>query len=900
MITTKITKPETLSGFTSKSLVSGDVYKNILTGEILQMSVKEAPAGYYKVNPLTEQIFSSNSISYKDTKVSIPTIKSETIRYENLGYTPSESKKLASESISKGGVSFTPEGAREILTSSVKEKETFKEKVSETWGGFKILMGREGTKEQELWREKKKEELVKQFKSGELKGKDFFSIGIKTTSEQFEEFPGYKRATKLTGLGIGLLPGGQVAGGLIMSMPSGIEIASQPEEFSLGKIREESKQLKMEEEEYLEAVKGLEKWEGLTEGNEFIGTELQFKDYEKDFLKYEKERKEYETLRKDLSKKKVTLTEFGLSLGTGALGGAVFGFGGRAIKGGLGYVGKGVTKVSPFVGKVFTTTGTLGERAVGTYFTSTLFESGYDITRDIKGGRGQVAFLKGTEVGGAVLGFGTGRYAYEKGGEFGLDIFRTKGKIKVELAEPLTKPFYRGKEKVFMRRYEGFKLLKPETYKTSFTNILGKTSYKKGQFVKRQYQLIPFEVLASTKGKKTFKVYEDVGGKWKIIEKSTELFPYDKLSKQMQWAKEKSFEEGMRLPTTPKEVKGKPSGFTATEKWGAKKFGEGVFEYKRGKLTLPGAYMFASLKGISAYFFRLEKGKGYGESIFGEPIKKPQTYKTFFERVEKGKFEREVKGKVGDKEFKAYIPKEGFKYKEGIAYLPGMKKEVEVVTTFKERKSIREEYFFKFKGRKIPVEEQILVTPKESPKVIKEDKIKPPTIKEPTPTYIPSEYTYPKIKISSGYAPSKDSGIKYYDLSLKPSLRSSSLISSSVSSVLGFPSSKIYKSSKIKPSYKGKFYRVSYPESYFFKKEYLKKPKGKKRITPFPFPQLQYPKSKKKKGISKTKPVMRMPSLVAGALGIYAKRRRRKRNNGKKKKITNNNCKSKKIRFRKS
>ena len=52
---------------------------------------------------------------YKQAIKVKPTIEYETKRYENIGYSANEAKKLATESIKQGGVTYTPTRAKEII-----------------------------------------------------------------------------------------------------------------------------------------------------------------------------------------------------------------------------------------------------------------------------------------------------------------------------------------------------------------------------------------------------------------------------------------------------------------------------------------------------------------------------------------------------------------------------------------------------------------------------------------------------------------------------------------------------------------------------------------------------------------------------------------------------------------
>lgn len=85
-------------------------------GQIIQSS---QPSQYSPIQ-------SSSSIYFTDTTSKLPSVSesqrqinnfvtSETKRYQNLGYTKKQSEILAKESVSRGGMSFSPEGSKEIL-----------------------------------------------------------------------------------------------------------------------------------------------------------------------------------------------------------------------------------------------------------------------------------------------------------------------------------------------------------------------------------------------------------------------------------------------------------------------------------------------------------------------------------------------------------------------------------------------------------------------------------------------------------------------------------------------------------------------------------------------------------------------------------------------------------------
>ena len=87
-----------------------------------KMSVATAPKGATVVDTrLTTKI--STPI------ISVPTLSAESQRYQTLGYTKSQSEKLAVESVKQGGMTFTPNKAKEII----KEKTTVGEKIKNVY-----------------------------------------------------------------------------------------------------------------------------------------------------------------------------------------------------------------------------------------------------------------------------------------------------------------------------------------------------------------------------------------------------------------------------------------------------------------------------------------------------------------------------------------------------------------------------------------------------------------------------------------------------------------------------------------------------------------------------------------------------------------------------------------------
>jgi len=118
------------------------------------MSMAQAPKGVTIVGqptfdfttPTNIRDILKQSAEFKESiiseQVKVPTISQETKRYQEIGYSKSDASKLAKESIRQGGMSFTPERAKDItrpvVVTKVRDVGTYvKEKAKDTISYFK-------------------------------------------------------------------------------------------------------------------------------------------------------------------------------------------------------------------------------------------------------------------------------------------------------------------------------------------------------------------------------------------------------------------------------------------------------------------------------------------------------------------------------------------------------------------------------------------------------------------------------------------------------------------------------------------------------------------------------------------------------------------------------------------
>jgi len=602
-------------------------------------------------------------VAAKEYGVSTTEVK----RYKDLGYTSKEARILARESENVGGMTFSPEYSKSLLPVKQEEKKSWvEEKYDATGKYFGVSTS-----------------LVKP-----QIGFGFPGVGEQSKRLVTEPEAELKRAARGTGLGVSFGGGSMLLGATIYNIPRATDIGKETVYSS-----QRQKELTIATEQYNVQQSKLIN----PSTKEFIGTEEQFK-------QLEIERENIDVLKEELKTRKATKKElvyqFGVSMGSAALFGGVLTGTGFGLKKGGSWL---VSKSPSWLGKTMSFTGTGIEKVTQFYFTQKFIGEGIDIAGSVKRKEYELAKLRTAELGGGIIGYSVGARISKSGIDKGFDLYRTKGMKELPIADYTTKPFWKQTEGkyVFMKRYEGFKTFKPSTWKPTLKG------YKKGQFIGRQYKLLPFEVQASMKGKKDVS-YWKIEHKTKkvswVTEKAT-AFPFDKPSTHLKWF-EKYGRREYGLPGTPKEVSGKPFGFSATgEAWKGTKFDVKPFKYKGGEIDLA-AYQYYSGKGISGYFYRIGGRKysiSFKGSLFGD-TSTPTTYAGYFKSVKKGSGAKEVKGTQDGRELKAYLFKEKMKLGEGV--IPGVKKEVELTTTFTERKPFAEKYFFKLFGRNVPVVQQ--------------------------------------------------------------------------------------------------------------------------------------------------------------------------------------------------
>lgn len=293
-----------------------------------------------------------------------------------------------------------------------------------------------------------------------------------------------------------------------------------------------------------------------------------------------------------------------------------------------------------------------------------------------------------------------------------------------------------GKEHVYMERYQGFKLSKPKSWLQTLQG------YEKGQFIGRQYKLIPDEVLAYYKYGGDVQVYDKSGQLIKIFKGNivgirgdygvmeygrsvtqgtprtitAEAFPYDSSKTHLKWfLKENIAEYGLpqkyKLPIDLKDYKA--FGYSATgEAWTGTQFDPNKIMYvDQGvikTLETQGAIQYVSGKGVSAGFLRIFPRGAY-ESGTGKYATDPVIYADYMKDIKVNKAIKEIKGwDTSGRDLKAYIYKN--KVLANELNIGGMKREVEGTVEISNRIPIRQQYAIKLEGWKVPVVEQIFGT----------------------------------------------------------------------------------------------------------------------------------------------------------------------------------------------
>jgi len=276
---------------------------------------------------------------------------------------------------------------------------------------------------------------------------------------------------------------------------------------------------------------------------------------------------------------------------------------------------------------------------------------------------------------------------------------KLRGMEELKLASSEIKPFIRQNEVVFMKRFEGIKLKEPSSIINYFKG------YKKGQFLEKQSRIISPEVEAFYKGLKEITYYEPVIKDNKIIRfekitKQTERFPYEE-SKNFKKYFENLNKKLYGLPKTSKlpiDVRNKVFGYSATSSGNIiKNIGE--------------AGQFYSGKGISVAFLRLMNKYDLSLKEQINMGNKPFVYASYGNKavVVPKAYEIKVPNpyEIGGKPIKKYIFPET-ETKPGEFYIPTNKPEVQAVV-YGGVLPLRNKFYFKLGGRRIPIQENIII-----------------------------------------------------------------------------------------------------------------------------------------------------------------------------------------------
>lgn len=265
-------------------------------------------------------------------------------------------------------------------------------------------------------------------------------------------------------------------------------------------------------------------------------------------------------------------------------------------------------------------------------------------------------------------------------------------------------------ERVYMERYEGFKLSKPKTWLQSIKG------YEKGQFIGRlDAKRIPDEVVAKYIYKGDVKLTYP-SGEVRVIK--AETFPFDDISTHQYWFQQGNIKEyGLgKYSELPVNIKNKALGFSASSnKFEINPLGNIHLRLASGEVvTLKGNPMYFSGKGASAGFFRIVPSNAY--ELSSEIIAKdPVLYASYFDKIQVNKAFGEMKGDLysgnkliqTDVKFPIFSKDTG---QSGTLNLPMQKSEVEGVAEISERVIIRDKFKFKFGGWDIPIVEDVQAT----------------------------------------------------------------------------------------------------------------------------------------------------------------------------------------------
>lgn len=485
---------------------------------------------------------------------------------------------------------------------------------------------------------------------------------------------------------------------------------------------------------------------------------------------------------------------------------------------------------------------TFGEFAftAGTIYTGTKAFAVYPkISSAISAGIGAYQFKQQTEKG----NLGAGLFDLTLGALPALaltkakfiDIYDTKGMKKINLREETTQGFFKPSvnEKVYMKRYEGFKITDLKTYLPALKG------QPKGSFLERQYQIIDIETL-------------------KAFQEGVNKFPREPVALHEKFARDISLKE-YSLPLKselPIEAKGKGFGYSATEnKWYTQVIGT--------------AGQFYSFKGVSTPFLRLTQGKYEQWDLTFPSLKtqKPTIYAGYFPQqdiiISQTFKEIRIENPYikGGKKIKKYVFKEPTE--AGKVYLPLHKTEVQGVA-FGTQIPVREKFYFNLGGRRVRVSELMLE---------KEISLKQLDISRGMKSYKTSGEYYSTL-------PSKYYGNTLSEISVLSNIsKSSSTSSKSINKIDSGFSNIISKSyiSSFEKSYtpSGTSYKPTKaaPLSYIFKepKDYSYIFKKEKSLLIYPPERPSYPKYNP----PKTPPIFQIVSYPSQAKGRIKKVKRK-------------------------
>jgi hypothetical protein len=385
------------------------------------------------------------------------------------------------------------------------------------------------------------------------------------------------------------------------------------------------------------------------------------------------------------------------------------------------------------------------------------------------------------ELGGIEMATGIGKKTY--------DIAKSNVKNwnipTIKEADLTEKGFYRenkllgGQEKIYMRRYEGFKLSSPKSWLQTLEG------YEKGQFTGQVKKIVSDEVSAYYKYGGDVDIYNKMGEYTKTIKATP--FPYDNPATHYDWITRKNILEYgtgkyKELPINVKEYKGYVYSATANE-WEYTEFKPDIL-YKDGKAVanLKGAVRFGSGKGLSEGFLRISR-MIEEESGTAKDISSPTIYANYLKDIKINKATGEIRGITGggqELKFPKYLQDTGIL---GTGNIPLSKREVEATYEFEKAVKLRTPFAIRRGLWKIPVVEEVVGSSNELKALMKSTGISA----EITPigySSLPSSASSINKAIYSIMGSSKPSSAKSYKSSIMSEI-------SNISSLSEIPRSKV-------------------------------------------------------------------------------------------------------------